>query len=524
MTVTDEGGAKSDVSLLGVGGVPEPAQTLYYDMTPDRETHMVVARDNMRVYLKIIPGAVFSGVSVEDVVSLLADAGVKVGIIGPGVSLFVAMQNSAAPYDGYFQVARGEPMRKGVDGSIEFHVQPTSLAPRYDENDSGGIDFKQLNLIENCFAGQRVASILPPGPGRAGTDVFGGEIPPVPGNPINIRAGAGVVISASGREFTSEIEGRVVYEDGILSVSPELVVDRDVDYSVGNIDFVGRIVVKGSLLDGFYINAKQGVEITGEMGAARISTDGDVTITGGVKGKSAAIITCRSLKARYLDEVVVEASGNVTVENEIINSSVKALGRLSIPGGGVIGGDVCGFLGIDAGSLGSDMGVATWVMAGLNWTDENKMEEIRGRIAEYLDRVQSSRVLLEPLFEADITALLSAEQKSMLSEVISELRDIRENLSELLREREGVAGRKQDGMVNQINVQKQLHHGVTVRFSKAEEEIQDSVKGPVTLAQDAAGDKVIRGALAELPEIADAGAGGEEGGEGEPSAADGAGE
>lgn len=493
---------KTDMVVTGHNGEPVPMRTLFYDGTPEREVHVIATPDKMKVFMKLIPGDGFSGIVRDSIIAIVTGAGVSHGLIGQGIDLFVATQNSAEPFTGFHQVTRGEPMRKGEDGSIEFHVQPTSLNPRYDENDDGAIDFKQLNLIENCFAGQRVATILPPGPGRAGKDVFGGDLPPVPGEPVAVQPGPGVVMSPNGRDFSSEIEGRLVFEDGILSVSPVLEISRDIDYSVGNVDFVGKILVNGSLLDGFYINAKRGVELRGDVGAARITSEGDVKITGGIKGKNAAIITCRSLSARYIDDAAVEASGDVIAAKEIMNSSVKALGRVTVTGGAIIGGDVCGFHGVEADTMGSDMGVSTWVMSGLNWTEENRKAEIRSRVAEFMDRVHSANVLLEPLFaDKEVTAKLGSEQKSMLSELISELRDIRENLVELLDERASIDGREQVGMVNQINVRKMLYMGVTTRFSVVDSEIKDSIKGPVSITQDENAGSIHIGSHKSLPKV-----------------------
>ncbi|MCC8190120.1 MAG: FapA family protein, partial [Planctomycetes bacterium] len=158
---------KGDVVLSGYKGDPVPMRTLYYDQNPEREMHIVCSPDRMRVYMKVVPGTQFAGISRETIIGHIFSAGVTYGLIDAGVNLFAAMQSGPSPFTGYYQVARGDPMRQGEDGSIEFHVQPTSIAPRYDEDESGSIDYKQLNLVENCFAGQRVASLRPPGPGRA---------------------------------------------------------------------------------------------------------------------------------------------------------------------------------------------------------------------------------------------------------------------------------------------------------------------------------------------------------------------
>jgi uncharacterized protein (DUF342 family) len=490
-----------EITVAGRDGVPVAVRTLLRESDSARELHLVATPDNMHAYLRVSPRAHFAGVAREAVVSAVAAGGITRGLIDAGVDLLVNLQNSAAPFDGYFEVACGVPMQRGENGSVEFHVQPTSMEPRYDENDDGRVDFRQLNLIENCFVGQRVASILPPGTGRAGADLFGRSIPPVPGEPVGARPGAGVTVSPNGREFTSQVEGRVVYEDGVLSVSPLLEIGRDIDYSVGNIDFIGKVTVRGNLLDGFAINAKRGVELFGEMGASRITSEGDVKITGGVKGKTAGIISCRNLAVHYIDDATVEASGDVTATKEIMNSSVKALGSVRVTAGAIIGGDITGFRGVEADTIGSEMGVATRVAAGVNWTEENTKAGIRAKMAELLDRAQSAKTLLAPLFaDSGAKAGMNSEQKALLADLISELQDLRSDMAELLEERRQLGGSRPAGAVNQINVRKMLYMGVDARFSVAGNKGRDDIKGPLSLTQDESRDIVSTGAWHKLPE------------------------
>ena len=502
MATGDAGPGGADFEIPGKGGASQPVMTLLSDSNAEREIRIVCAPDRMRAYVKFTPGPAFKGVTAGDLASSLKDCGIVFGHIESGLSLFAAIQSGPHPFDGYFQLARGTPMRHGENGSIEFHVQPAGQTPRYDETATGNMDFKQLNIIENCFAGQRVASLLPPGPGRPGRDVFGAEIPAEAGNALEIKTGFGVKIGSNGRDFTAENEGRLVYEDGMLSVSPTLEIGHDVDLRVGNIDFVGKVVIKGSLLDGFYVNGKRGVEVLGDMGAARITSEADVRLTGGVKGRSAAIITCRYLDARYLDDASVEASGNVVVDKEIVNSDIKALGRVSIPRGAIVGGSVCGFGGVEAGTTGSELGVATRILAGLDWTEENRKEEIRGKVAEYMETIQTAKYLLDPLFaDPELKSRLGNEQKSLLFELVSELRDLRDNLNDLLRERFNIDSRNREGAVAMINVTKQVYMGVEACFNQISRKIADNLKGPVSLMMDPDAKAVNVSGLAALPPL-----------------------
>lgn len=480
---------ESDFMQIAVKGYQDEQLALRLladDVNDERRLCILASQDGMHAYAMTTPGSKFVQLNREEVMAAIAGSGVVFGVSEEGVTLYLSLVNGEKSFAGCFEIASGKPVRNGEDGTMEFHVQPTGMDPKYDRNDDGGVDFKQLNLIENCFAGQRVASILPPGQGRPGRDVFGAEILPAPGAETAVTAGPGVRQSSNGRDFTSEIEGRLVYEEGKLAVSPLLEINHDIDYSVGNVDFVGKVIIRGALLDGFYVSAKKGVELHGDVGAGRINSEGDVTISGGIKGKSAAMISCRSLSARYIDDAAVEATGNVVAAKEIINSSVKALGRVTVASGAIIGGEVCGFQGVEADTLGSDMGVNTHIMSGLDWTKENKKDDIRRRIAEYMERVQSAKMVLDRIFaDKELSQNLSDEHKTVLSDISAELRDIREAMSALLEERARIDSGRLAGTVNQINVRKKAYTGVLARFADADNQIKDSIKGPVSLVPGA---------------------------------------
>lgn len=474
------------VRLKGRGG-ELPAQVLYVHKEPALSIEVVVTADSMRAFARLaFTGTQRPKITREFLRAVVKEAGITVGAMDEGLALFASICNRNPPFAGYFQIARGTPMHTGEDGAIEFFVQPTAAQPRYDQTDSGGIDFKQLNLIENCFAGQQVASIVPPGPGRAGTDIFGHSIPPVPGKPVSALPGPGVILNANGKDFTAEIEGRLVHENNSISVSPVLEIAHDVDYSVGNIDFVGRVEVQGSVLDGFTVNGKKGVKVSGEVGSAVIQSSGPVEIHGGIVGRNNCRIACSSLKARYINSAVVETTDDVMVEKEILHSNVKSLGRVTIPRGYIIGGEVWAFRGIEAEGAGSEMGVATKLAAGLNWDDETKAEQLRLRMAEYGERIQASSVLIAPVAEAtaELSATMTVENRSMVADLIAELRNIRSELADIMEERKRVLDRRQEGLVCQINILKEVFPGVQVRFTACQGSIRDALKGPLSIVQE----------------------------------------
>lgn len=457
----------------------------------DGKFEIICSIDNMRAYIRRLDPAGRVLLSVEELLKLISQSGIAHGVDQTSIALFINLQASGQPFDGFFNIAHGTFPHDGEDGSIEFHVLPSVNTARYDQSVSGSIDFKQLNLIENCFAGQLIASVRPPGPGKPGKDIFGIELPAKPGNPLALRPGEGVTVSSSGVDFTSTIEGRVICEDGVISVTQNLEIAGDIDYSVGNVDFTGKVVVSGSVLDGFSVSGKLGVEVGADVGSAEIHSNGPVVIKGGVKGRGVARITCSDLAVKYIDEAAIEARGDVVVTKEILQSTVKALGKVEMPNGGLIGGSLVAFKGVNIGTIGSDMGVETKVAAGLAWTDEESIADIQRRVAALGERIRMADVIVAPLLADSATcSRLTVEQKAVVADLVAELRRLRNSLTALNEEREQIQGHRQEGKVGQINVNTAIFPGTQLQFATTWQPVMNALKGPLSIRNDSGKDQI----------------------------------
>jgi len=53
-----------------------------------------------------------------------------------------------------------------------------------------------------------------------------------------------------------------------------------VDFDVGNIDFIGHVVVRGDVVDGFCVCGRKGLTVEGNAGACTLESDGDTVQPG----------------------------------------------------------------------------------------------------------------------------------------------------------------------------------------------------------------------------------------------------
>lgn len=160
-------------------------------------------------------------------------------------------------------VAEGKPMVEGKKGFVDFKFRTKILAGKENEDK---IDFKERGLINNVKEKDLLAVVTPEVPGVPGMRVTGEAVPPAPVNPVK-KPGTGlnVAVSPDGNTYTSTIMGnaRLVFKE--IQVTPDFIVKGDLDLTKGNIDFVGNVLITGSVASGFTVKAGGDVVIGGSV-------------------------------------------------------------------------------------------------------------------------------------------------------------------------------------------------------------------------------------------------------------------
>jgi uncharacterized protein (DUF342 family) len=390
----------------------------------------------------------------------------------------------------FLEIAAGRPPEHGSNGAAEFYAKASSEEARYSRDSAGRVNYHELNLIENVAARQEVARLLPPRPGVPGSTVTGTPLPPRTGVSIRVRPGKGVKLGGSGDAFIAEVPGRLVFADDTLSISQDYEVRGNVDFSVGNVDFVGKVIVHGEVLDDFNVRGLMGIEVRGTVGKCHLVSDGDVVLSSGMNGKTAGSIKAgRNVRARYLNEVTAEAVGNITVEREAYNAVVRTAGRYA-SSGKAVGGHIMALKGIELGVVGSEMGVATKLSAGMDFRRSERIREINEKTAALDKEIDRVSAAIGPLLSDPkrVAALPPGKKKVVLS-LVSHLKGLKE-------QREGLASRSHQvdsdeaAAVKQVNIRERIFPGVIVEVGANHLLLKIQSTGPLSLVEDAAGGTV----------------------------------
>lgn len=340
----------------------------------DSQVNISISGDEMQVNATM-SAPIYSGRTLEpdEIVSVLEAQGVKFGINYEKIKEMCEEEIINIPV----LVAEGKAPQHGLDSRVNYRFRTGLEGSLFKAGEKSRVDFKDLNKVQNVLAGQVLAEKLPAEKGIPGRTVLNKLIEARDGRQIPLRLGKNTRLSEDGLKVYSQKDGQVFLSGGEITVREIFEVRGDVDYNIGNIDFVGSVVVHGHVKEGFRIRAQGDVSITGIAQRCEILAEGKVVCKGGVIGGK--IKSNQSIAARYIDAAEIFANVDVIVREEIINSNVSAGGRvICLTGkGGIIGGKIVAGLLIVAKRLGSDGYTPTILEAGIDPNIKKKLEQAK---------------------------------------------------------------------------------------------------------------------------------------------------
>lgn len=304
-------------------------------------------------------------------------------------------------------IARGKPAEPGSDGFVRMIYDMKNEDSRPVEDHDGKIDFKDVNKLKNVIRGQLIAQRIDPQPGPSGITVTGEEIPSKLGKQVRFKVGKNVVLNPEQTAMYAAIDGLITMTDKEkINVFPIYEVNGDVDYHVGNIDFVGTVVIRGNVLSGFRVKASGDIRVIGGVEGAELESEGSIEITGGILGANKGLVKAgRNVKSSFIQEGNVIAGEDVLVSQSIMHSNVRAGKSVICTGakGLIVGGVVQAGDLVRARTIGNTMSTATSVEVGVKPEFRSELQELRGRLklaTENMDKTDKALTILDQLAAA----------------------------------------------------------------------------------------------------------------------------
>jgi uncharacterized protein (DUF342 family) len=303
-------------------------------------------------------------------------------------------------------IATGKAPINGEDGYIRHQFDFDNDSKKPIELEDGKVDFKEVTTIHNVRKGQLIAQRILATPGTAGIAVTGEALAAKDGKEARLKPGKNVVMDAEQVAMYAAIDGMISQtERNKLNVFPIFEVNGDVDYNIGNIDFVGSVVIRGSVLTGFKIKAAGDIRITGSVEGADLEAEGSIEISAGILGHNKGTIRAgKRIKSSFIQDATVIAH-EVLVSQSIMHSTVRASKEVVCKGtkGLIVGGTIQAGELVAARTIGNSMSTATVIEVGVLPELRNELVQLRTQLRtvnENVDKTDKALILLDQLAAA----------------------------------------------------------------------------------------------------------------------------
>ncbi|MDR2864541.1 MAG: FapA family protein [Spirochaetaceae bacterium] len=354
--------------------------------------------DDLKVYADFIPPIKGGNPLTEEYVNVfLQKMEIKNGILYDNIKDALERCNTVKRLVKDVLIARGE---LPVDELPAYYELDSGLrAPSRPEVKEGTkTDYRAWSPFIIVRKDQALAFYHPAVAGKTGKTVHGKE---VPFRTIQKQTFAGGKNTATGNQYiVSEIDGLFVLFGNVLNVEPVLVIRGAIGYETGNINFPNDVQIRGSVNDGFKLVVGGNLTVKETLDVSDIIVKNNLNVSGGMIGRGLSLAKVSGLiETRFIQNCRIAGKKKITVQNDIINSTIYTMESLEVSDKGIIlGSEIFAFNRVRAGRIGKENSAQTKIHIGLDWTinqDIENNENMMRIIEAKLEKVQSYLVLPE---------------------------------------------------------------------------------------------------------------------------------
>lgn len=392
---------------------------------------------------------------IRDTVAVLTQKGVVFGI---NTDVLKGELTAGKPYI----VAEGIPPVHGNDSVIKMYEL---LDVKPDIRQDGKVDFYELKLINRVKIGDWLGERIEATEGAPGKTVMGEEIKPVKGKnfPLNYdKNTVQEIFDGKKTVLYSRINGAVNYANGKISVSNHLEIDGDVNPSTGNIKFEGYVTIRGTVEDGFSVEATHDIEINGDLGLGNFkevkSTGGSIFIKGGIisKGRS-EIHAAKNIYTKFVDNASITSGGSTHIGFYCINSFIQAKEViLDSPNGKIIGGQIHAQMRVMAPIIGSELEKKTCIQ--ISGFDRKALLDEFDSVLRKISELKNEQQKLKQIIAAEEeNKQMDAIRKNQYIKCLERIYELKEQIKHLEEERKNLANYLRTKGEGEITVTKKIY-------------------------------------------------------------------
>ena len=359
----------------------------------DAQVEVFVTSDAMSAWVYAYP-PVGEGRELDSEMFFRALEGAKV-VFGIDEALGDALPQKRERYFHLFPAAVGRKTVSGEDGRIiDLFSRKTERKIKVDEYNR--VDYAAISFVQNVAEGDAICRIVPPSQAEPGCTVLGRELPARDGVEVSVPKGRNTALSEDGMTLIATKTGHVEFNGRTFQVKPVLEIEGNVDYSTGNINFLGDVHIHGDVCAGFTVRAMGSVTVDGVVEACSVEAGNDLIIVKGAQGDSRAVLRSNhSVYSKFLEGCCVYALEDLHSDC-LINCDVYCDGVVEVNSGRgtIIGGSVRCAHEVNASVVGSRAETPTVVVLGGRPCQEFDQEVLLMEIADLESELEA--VELQP--------------------------------------------------------------------------------------------------------------------------------
>lgn len=445
------------------------------DIVRKNETvDVLINEDKMKASIMFeAPVGTDSFLTFDDILTMLNGRGVKHGIDEELLRKLIDEKE----YGMWYEIAFGTAPGKSIDGYIEyfFNTEKKTLKPK--ELADGTVDYRNIDFFEVCEDGKTLAIAHPHIQGSNGIAVNGKVIPATkPKRMPTIPKGKNTSILEDGVTLVADTAGRILYADGRVNILPVLEIMGNVDNTTGNIDFLGSVVIKGSVLSGFVVKAGDSIEVEGAVEGATLVAVNNIVLTKGVQGGGNAIIEAgQDVVAKFIEMSTVSAGRDITA-NAIMHSTIRCDNILTLQGkkGLLVGGKATVGKKIEAKTIGSHMSTVTELEVGIFPRLLDKYKTLVNTMESLTKEYDKCEKVITTLSAQDIATLPDVKKKFLMDAIRTKLH-LKAEINEKKVVLDDVLSKLNTTSGVTINASQVIYPGVKVTISNAVMYVRDDL-------------------------------------------------
>jgi len=383
-------------------------------------------------------------------------------------------------------VAEGQNVQNGEDAKLELLFENQKQQENAESGEAASaetVDYKNVKSIQNVKKGDALARKVPPTNGVNGMTVTGKVLEAAKGNDVKFIFGKGVEPAADNPElYVAANDGQVIYKNNKLEVLAIYEIQGDLGMNVGNIDFVGSVIVHGSVGE-FRIKAGEDVIIDDVADGTEIIAGGKVSVRGGIVGKKARVIAQDEVTTKYIRNAYVESEKSIIVNEAAMHSTLIAGQKITVMGakGLIVGGTIAAAHEVSAKEIGSKLATPTEISIGETPKMREEMQKATTElknIEDQLDKTKKGIIFLKDLSQKmggqlppdkrDLMAKLTRTQFKLMTE--------QKKWEEIKNKLETKAKELQTTKRGKVNCLGLVYTGVKIIINKAQRTISDELK------------------------------------------------